>query len=565
MLAGPESLSRSREKESYAVFCGDDQPEVCSHTNGAQREHESFATFRLCSTAALALVEIIVLGLYVDTGDFSGGSTLWGPLVEYSPQILQILIAATTVVVFWRLGVKGAALKKLPHVSPAAFGSLISVNLIAFATFTLMANVVFAASSSQRYLLFFGWASAGLIAVLALAASVLPLRSWQSTLVQSRGLILVALATGFLARMIGGISSQFWLSLADGTFVLVHFFLSLLYPDVVVDPSEQIIGTSRFRVVIAPSCSGYEGLGLVGVFLMVFCFVFRERLRFPHVFILFPVGLALVWVLNAARIAMLIAIGTSWSSELALGGFHSQAGWLAFNFVALSLVLVGTRVRYFALDQHTVSPVTSTNLTACYLGPFLASILAGMAIATMSVNAGDLQALCRIIAAGVCLYVVRERLQIVRWSLSWEAIVLGVLVYGIWILLVDASQSSSVTGTNASMVISLSLLIRFCSYVFLTPIVEELAFRGFILRRIVSEDFENAELRPFPIWGVAISSLTFGLFHGQNWIPGVISGLIFAIAFLRKGNLGDSIAAHATTNGLLAVHAVLTGDSALWS
>jgi exosortase/archaeosortase family protein len=42
-----------------------------------------------------------------------------------------------------------------------------------------------------------------------------------------------------------------------------------------------------------------------------------------------------LFLLNAVRIAALILIGNSGARQIALGGFHLQAGWIAFNGVAL--------------------------------------------------------------------------------------------------------------------------------------------------------------------------------------------------------------------------------------
>jgi membrane protease YdiL (CAAX protease family) len=40
--------------------------------------------------------------------------------------------------------------------------------------------------------------------------------------------------------------------------------------------------------------------------------------------------------------------------------------------------------------------------------------------------------------------------------------------------------------------------------------------------------------------------------------------LLYAFAFLRNGRIGDAVAAHATTNAMLAGYVVLWGKWALW-
>jgi membrane protease YdiL (CAAX protease family) len=47
-------------------------------------------------------------------------------------------------------------------------------------------------------------------------------------------------------------------------------------------------------------------------------------------------------------------------------------------------------------------------------------------------------------------------------------------------------------------------------------------------------------------------------------LAGTLAGLIYAVAFLRRGRIGDAVMAHATTNALLAVYVLLGGKWDLW-
>ena len=96
------------------------------------------------------------------------------------------------------------------------------------------------------------------------------------------------------------------------------------------------------------------------------------------------------------------------------------------------------------------------------------------------------------------------------------------------------------------------------------PIAEELAFRGFLLRRLISPQFESVSCRTLAWAPVLISSLGFGLLHGERWLPGTIAGVVFAFAMTRRGKISDAITAHAVTNALLAVYVLSTGNWQLW-
>ena len=108
------------------------------------------------------------------------------------------------------------------------------------------------------------------------------------------------------------------------------------------------------------------------------------------------------------------------------------------------------------------------------------------------------------------------------------------------------------------------LVFRTASAVVTAPIAEELAFRGFLIRRLMSADFESIRPREYTFVAVLLSSVAFGLMHGDRWLAGTVAGLVYSIAFLRRGRIGDAIVAHASTNALLAAWVLLGGKWYLW-
>ena len=67
------------------------------------------------------------------------------------------------------------------------------------------------------------------------------------------------------------------------------------------------------------------------------------------------IGVALIWIANAMRIAGLLLIGNAGAPQVALGGFHSQAGWIAFNAVAIGICLLARRIPALMRPEHTQS------------------------------------------------------------------------------------------------------------------------------------------------------------------------------------------------------------------
>jgi CAAX prenyl protease-like protein len=96
------------------------------------------------------------------------------------------------------------------------------------------------------------------------------------------------------------------------------------------------------------------------------------------------------------------------------------------------------------------------------------------------------------------------------------------------------------------------------------PLAEELAFRGYLLRKLVSADFARVDFRHFMLLSFVVSSTLFGLLH-QQWLAGVIAGMLFALAMYRRGALFDAIIAHATANAMLAAYVLTTHRWSLWN
>ncbi|MEP7353133.1 MAG: CAAX prenyl protease-related protein, partial [Acidobacteriota bacterium] len=113
------------------------------------------------------------------------------------------------------------------------------------------------------------------------------------------------------------------------------------------------------------------------------------------------------------------------------------------------------------------------------------------------------------------------------------------------------------------------IALRVLSGVVATPIAEELAFRGYLLRRFIYAEFENVtDYRSVPLpplaYGLIGSSLIFGVLHGTHWIAGSLAGAVYGLTMLRRGRIGEAILAHAVTNAGLAAIALVWNRWDLW-
>jgi exosortase E/protease (VPEID-CTERM system) len=373
------------------------------------------------------------------------------------------------------------------------------------------------------------------------------------------------------ACVAGDASRWLWQPVARVTFRLVEGLLRMFASGVNADPAATSIGTATFHVEIAKECSGFEGAGLMLAFGIVWLCLFRKECRFPQALLLLPAGVAVIYLLNAVRIAALILIGNAGAPEIALGGFHSQAGWIAFNVVALGFSVAARRAPYFTSNPRPAgaSGESTENPTAAYLMPFLAILGAGMISGALSGSFEWLYPL-RFLAAAGALWAFRRNYSKLDWRVGWLGPAIGAGVFVLWIAL------DRLTGTNAANAMPQALggssagarltwiAFRILAATVTVPIAEELAFRGFLLRRMISQDFESVPLTRLSWFAVLASSALFGALHGSLWFAGILAGLGYSFAAIRRGRIGEAIVAHATTNALLAAYVLAFGQSHLW-
>ena len=90
---------------------------------------------------------------------------------------------------------------------------------------------------------------------------------------------------------------------------------------------------------------------LITTLLAVYLWWFRRIHRFPQSLLLLPVGMLLMWLANVVRITALILVGIWISPEIAVDGFHSAAGWIAFLTVGLGIIWGASRSPFFTTPE----------------------------------------------------------------------------------------------------------------------------------------------------------------------------------------------------------------------
>lgn len=394
---------------------------------------------------------------------------------------------------------------------------------------------------------------------------IAPKSYWLDLLKSEKASLL--LASGFSVAAFGFsiLFQQSWDLLGEPTMIVSKLLLDLVYDNIQMDLQARVLGTSYFSVIIDRQCSGYEGIGLIIVFLTWYLMNFKRDFRFPAALMLFPLGIISIWLLNAVRIAFLISIGLSVSPEISVKGFHSNAGIISFVLVALSLVW-SARVTAIFSESHVKHRIVIDSVNAPAI-PFLIMLSANLLCAAFSADFQWFYPL-RALSTALAIIVLWKHFGLAPAFPHLVPVLGGILVFLVWIMLLRPSAEADKIFENIlfsvpSTVSAGWLIIRFLGSAIIIPIAEELAFRGYLLSLLSS----RAEIRPatrcihwFPM---IATSLIFGVLH-SSWMAATIAGCIYYLVKLYSGRLWDAVAAHMTSNFLLSLYVLVSGHWSYW-
>ncbi len=170
------------------------------------------------------------------------------------------------------------------------------------------------------------------------------------------------------------------------------------------------------------------------------------------------------------------------------------------------------------------------------------------------------------------LWLVRPYVKEMRWKFSWEAVVVGVFVFIVWVGLDGhypglAERSCSFNpgasyGTG-SILAMFFIGVRIVGSSLVVPPLEEVFYRSFIYRYIQKSDFLKIPLNRFHWISFLVTGIIFGVGH-YEWLQGIICAFAYQGLVCRKDRLGDAVCAHAITNFLLGLWVVSRGAYVFW-
>jgi CAAX prenyl protease-like protein len=152
------------------------------------------------------------------------------------------------------------------------------------------------------------------------------------------------------------------------------------------------------------------------------------------------------------------------------------------------------------------------------------------------------------------------------------ALAAGVVVLGLWIApqaflgggeRVDGFDPS-VFGEGSALY-WMTVVARFARLVVVVPLVEEIFWRGFLMRYLIREDFTSLPVGAFQWKSFAAVAVCFMLVHGMaDWPAALLCGVIYNFVAVRTGSLAACVLAHGVTNLGLGVYIMATRQWGFW-
>jgi hypothetical protein len=159
-----------------------------------------------------------------------------------------------------------------------------------------------------------------------------------------------------------------------------------------------------------------------------------------------------------------------------------------------------------------------------------------------------------------------------RWAFSWEALVVGIGVFALWVgidpLYPHLMKSGVAWNPNeqfgdGSALAWLMIVTRILGSTFIVPPLEEVFYRSFLYRYIANQNFLSVPLNKFLPLPFLAAAVVFGFAHNE-WLAGILCGAAYQWLVFRKNRLGDAMTAHAITNFLLGAWIVWRGAWHFW-
>lgn len=152
---------------------------------------------------------------------------------------------------------------------------------------------------------------------------------------------------------------------------------------------------------------------------------------------------------------------------------------------------------------------------------------------------------------------------------AWEAIAVGLAVFLVWVSfdhgwMVAGDPGRGFVPLDRAGGIDIGLAgVRLVALAAVVPVMEELFWRSFLMRRIDGRDFLARDARAASLLAWGVSSVLFASEHSL-WVAGLVAGAAYGGLYARSGNLRSPLTSHAITNATLGIWILATEQWQLW-
>jgi hypothetical protein len=221
-------------------------------------------------------------------------------------------------------------------------------------------------------------------------------------------------------------------------------------------------------------------------------------------------------------------------------------------------------------------PESPSRATAAYTAPFLVFVAMLALERALGVNPvwGYPLRLAAVVAA---LALFSRPLLRIRFRLPASSVAVGLAVFAIWIApdmlfhyrhhwlfensLTHVAAGALPDGLRRSFGF---LAVRIAGSALVVPVVEELFWRGWLMRWAMARDWQKVPLGTYRAAAFWLVALMFASEHGPYWEVGLAAGVIYGAWLVRTKSLGDCVLAHAVTNLALGIYVVAAGQWQYW-
>lgn len=231
--------------------------------------------------------------------------------------------------------------------------------------------------------------------------------------------------------------------------------------------------------------------------------------------------------------------------------------------------------------MHSATDQRSRSLLIAYAAPMVAFI--GLFALTSLIKPADRQSLwlsspefwvypLQTAICAVLLIIFWRRYEFHPIRQLWFVLLIAVVSLVIWIApqaFLGAARRTD--GFNPDLMASspaaywITVLLRFVRLVIVVPLIEEIFWRGFLLRYFIDEKFERVPFGTFSWLSFAVVTLAFTFSHKtSDWVVAAIVGALFNLVAYRTKSLTSCVLVHAITNLLLGLWIMQTKQWGFW-